>query len=163
LASVADDHTVRIWEADSGRLLRTLEGHQAPVLSVVYHPDGQQLASGAHDNTVRIWEADSGRLLRTLKGHYSGVFAVAWLPPGRRLASCSQDGSIRIWDVESGRCLVTLYQFPDGGWLALTPDGHYTGNTAGKRRLTFADNWALYPAELFPEMEDPEAVRAALA
>ena len=112
---------------------------------------------------MRIWEADSGRLLRTLEGHCGEVYAVAWLSPGSRLASCSLDGSIRIWDAESGRCLVALHQFSDGGWLALTPDSRYTGNAAGKRRLTFADNWALYPAELFPEMEDPEAVRAALA
>lgn len=58
---------------------------------------------------------------------------------------------------------MTLYQFPEGGWIALGPDNRFIGNAAGKRRLTFADGWALYPADVFPELEDPEAIRRALA
>ena len=54
LASGSQDRTVRLWEASSGRGLRTLEGHQASVWSVAWSPDGQQLASGAEDQTVRL-------------------------------------------------------------------------------------------------------------
>ncbi|MBI3684027.1 MAG: WD40 repeat domain-containing protein, partial [Acidobacteria bacterium] len=164
LASGSDDKTVRLWEPDTGKLVRTLEGHENGVLAVAWSGDGRQLASGSDDQTVRLWEPDTGKpgkLIRTLEGHLGAVFSVCWLD-GDRLASSSEDGSIRIWDAASGRCLATLYQFPNEGWLAIAADNRFTGNAQGKRRLTFADGWALYPAARLPHLEDAGAVRNAL-
>ncbi|MCD6490966.1 MAG: PD40 domain-containing protein, partial [Candidatus Korarchaeota archaeon] len=55
IASGSSDNTVRIWDASSGKLLRTLEGHIYWVNSVAWSPDGKYIASGSSDNTVRIW------------------------------------------------------------------------------------------------------------
>jgi predicted NACHT family NTPase len=41
------DNTIRLWDAASGALLRTLEGHTSWVLSVAFSPDGRALASGS--------------------------------------------------------------------------------------------------------------------
>ena len=72
LASGSDDNTVKLWEARSGKLLRTLEGHKR-VMSVAFDPQGGTLASGSDDKTVKLWEARSGKLLRTLEGHGAGL------------------------------------------------------------------------------------------
>ena len=55
LASGSWDKTVRLWDVQSGRLVRTLEGHTRSVESVAFPPDGRLLASGSGDNTVRLW------------------------------------------------------------------------------------------------------------
>ena len=47
LASASDDETVRLWDVQSGRLVRTLEGHTGSVESVAFAPDGRLLASGS--------------------------------------------------------------------------------------------------------------------
>jgi small GTP-binding protein len=124
LASGSYDKTVRVWNAATGNLLRTLEGHSSAVRSVAWSPNGKSLASGSGDNTVRVWNAESGKLLRTLEGHSSDVQSVAWSPDGKSLASGSGDNTVRVWNAESGKLLRTLEGHAE--WVqsvAWSPDG----------------------------------------
>jgi WD40 repeat protein len=99
LASGADDKTVRLWRAEDGALLHTLEGHAKGVNSVAFSPDGQLLASGAGDKTVRLWRVEDGLHLRTLGGHTEGVNSVAFSPDGQLLASGADDKAVRLWRI----------------------------------------------------------------
>jgi WD40 repeat protein len=67
------DRTVKVWELESGRLLRSLEGHTGGVNAVAVSPDGRFIVSGSDDRTVKVWELESGRLLRSLEGHTDWV------------------------------------------------------------------------------------------
>jgi WD40 repeat protein len=103
------DCTVKVWELESGRLLRSLEGHTDGVRAVAVSPDGRFIVSGSDDRTVKVWELESGRLLRSLEGHTGGVRAVAVSPDGRFIISGSDDHTIRAWDPESGKSRVLFW------------------------------------------------------
>ena len=90
------------------RLLRTLKGHKAVVLSIAFDSNGETLASGSLDSTVKLWDAQNGTLLRTLKGHEGPIFGLAFEPKGGTLASGSTDGTVKLWDAPSGKLLRTL-------------------------------------------------------
>ena len=55
------DGIVRLFEPDSGNLIRTLAGHRSAVLSLAYSADGRLLATASFDQTVRVWETFSGQ------------------------------------------------------------------------------------------------------
>lgn len=66
LASGSWDNTVKLWNAQTGRLRHTLTGHSSGVKSVAFSPDGKRVISGSDDGTVKLWDTRSGRLLVTL-------------------------------------------------------------------------------------------------
>jgi WD40 repeat protein len=48
--------TVRVWEAETGKLLAKLDGHTETVTCVKFHPKTEHLASGGADTLVRVWD-----------------------------------------------------------------------------------------------------------
>jgi RHS repeat-associated protein len=115
--------TIRLWDVQTGRLLRTLTGHTNWVWSVTFSPDGRVLASGSRDRTVRLWDVQTGRLLRTLTGHTGEVRSVSFSPDGRLIASGSWDRTVRLWDVQTGRLLRTLNNTSYVHSVSFSPDG----------------------------------------
>jgi serine/threonine protein kinase len=53
--------SIKLWEVNTGRLIRTLAGHTDYVHSVSFSPDGKILASGSGDKTIKLWEVSTGR------------------------------------------------------------------------------------------------------
>ena len=106
--SGSGDQTLKLWEVDTGREIRTLTGHTHSVESVAFSPDGKRALSGSGDQTLKLWDVETGREIRTLTGHTSYVFAVAFSPDGKWALSGSWDETLKLWDVSTGREIRTL-------------------------------------------------------
>ena len=124
IVSGANDGTVKVWDAASGRLLRSLEGHTYySVKAVAVSPDGRTIVSGSSDRTLKVWDAASGHLLRSLEGHTGAVNAVALSPDGSTIVSGADDRTIRAWDLVSGESRVLFWNDAAIFSLALSGDG----------------------------------------
>jgi hypothetical protein len=124
IASASWDKTVKIWDAATGTLIRTLTGHSSSVISAVFSPDGKRIASASADSTVKIWDAATGKLLATLSGHSSPVFSAVFSPDGKRIASASGDKTVKIWDAATGKLLANLSGHSNSVISAVfSPDG----------------------------------------
>lgn len=54
---------MRLWEASSVEVLVVLHGHDGPVSSVAFSPDGSRLSSVGFDGVVRVWALNLDELV----------------------------------------------------------------------------------------------------
>jgi len=52
------DRTVKLWDAATGREIRTYSGYSG---GVAFSPNGKQIISGSNDGTVRLWDMSTGK------------------------------------------------------------------------------------------------------
>ena len=57
IATASNDHTARIWDADSGSELAVLVVHEDTVEDIAWSPDGRWIATASRDGTAQILDA----------------------------------------------------------------------------------------------------------
>jgi WD40 repeat protein len=143
----SEDKTVTLWEAFSGKKLRSLEGHTRAVTKVALSVDGKRLVTGSNDNTVFLWDTSNGKKVQTFQGHAHPITSVALSWDGKQLVTASWDQTTILWEASSGK---KLRVFRGQVWsVAMSADGNkvVTGSedgtatlwevSTGKQRLTF--------------------------
>lgn len=116
LASLGDG-TARIWELSSGKLLRTLTGHQGKVNAACFTDDGKRVVTGGADGTARVWDAASGAILRIIRAHDEEVASVAINGFDGRILTAGHDGTVKIWEGDT----ATAHDASDATWTILKP------------------------------------------
>ncbi|KAL4352118.1 hypothetical protein GQ457_06G035530 [Hibiscus cannabinus] len=97
LASASFDSTVKLWDAELGKPLHSLNGHRDPVYSVAFSPNGEYLASGSLDKSMHIWSVKEGKIVKTYTGN-GGIFEVCWNKEGDKLAACFANNTLCVLD-----------------------------------------------------------------
>ena len=121
-----------MWDLESGRALRTLEGHSACVYGVAVSPDGRRAVSASCDNTLKVWDLETGRRCARWKAT-AGVNGVAVTPDGRRAVSASSDKTLKVWDLETGMLITTFTCDADVCCCAVAANQTIVAGDAGGR------------------------------
>lgn len=90
VATGSRDKTIKLWDTQSGQMLKNLAGHDNWVRALVFHPSGKLLLSASDDKTIRVWELSTGRCIKTVEAHTHFVATLAW---GRQRVSGKANGA----------------------------------------------------------------------
>ncbi|KAM5485640.1 hypothetical protein McanCB56680_001942 [Microsporum canis] len=96
LATGSYDATIKIWDIETGKEIRTLRGHESTIRCLQF--DDTKLISGSLDRTIKVWSWRSGECISTYTGHQGGVLCLHF--DSTTLASGSKDNTIKIWNFQ---------------------------------------------------------------
>jgi len=121
------DTRVRIWDVESGRLVKTLDDSEL-VDMLTFSPDGRTLA-GARER-LAAWDVESGDVLVWSKTAAGCVAPLAIAPDDSALAVQAHGSKLNVIDPADGRVRAS-FNYVQADALAFSPGG---------RRLAVADD-----------------------
>lgn len=106
IVSAGYDRRIRLYDAETRTVLKTLDGHRSAVSSVALNTRGNLIISGSKDNTIKFWDVMSGLCVRTISSHLGEVTSVEASSSGTLLLSSSKDNSNRMWDIRMSKAVA---------------------------------------------------------
>jgi len=134
---------IRLYNFQTGKLIRLLKGHNDVVYTLAFSPDNQKLVSGSADKMAIIWDFKRGKLTQKLRFHTKTVSTVAFTVDNHRLVTGSLDYKLALWQVSNGRLLQEMVGHTDEvNTVAVSPLGDFiaSGSQDGVIRLWSAKN-----------------------
>lgn len=132
--SGSDDGSLRVWDPEIGRAVRTFPSRIRWTGVPVVDPQGAWLASGSGE----VRDLRTGEVRAVLEGVPNGVFNLVVNRDGSLLAGIDYDDRVCAWDPRTGRKRYTVAEDrKPGPGIALSGDGRYLayGTRDGDLRL----------------------------
>jgi RNA polymerase sigma factor (sigma-70 family) len=97
------ENAVHIWDALTGKALRTIAVDHKYMSTLVFAPDGKTLAT-AGGNGIRCWEVATGRERSRSEGEGANTLKIAFTGDGQTLATLqTHSGAFHLWHVATGK------------------------------------------------------------
>jgi WD40 repeat protein len=140
------DRTLRLWDLDTGAVLKIMEGHRSLVVRLRVSRDGQFIASGDRDGEVIIWQGETGEsLIQLTKAHSGGITSLDFSPDGTVLTTSSWDKTMKLWPtktwerqgnpIKCGSDILCIRYSPFGELLAIATNSIEIYDSSTRERV----------------------------
>ena len=151
LASCSNDWTIRIWDVDKRKLIKTLGGYGVPVNSVAFSHNGKTIVSGSDDG-IRVWNVENWSDKILYKNENADIVNVMYFPDGKTLTSLNKKGKIESWDLTNGEKQWSIYGYRKSSKLKSLLQNVIRLSSYSHDGKTFA-NWSGVDMGLFNVIE----------
>jgi WD40 repeat protein len=147
------DHSARLLDTATAKVLKSLPGHADTVRVVEFTRDGKELVTGCWDGTIKFWDLASGTVRKSFEVESrKRVYSLALSPDGKWFVPGGSMPESHFWEVATGvRQHSLTHDGQDVGSVMFTPDGQglFTTGNDGRVRL-----WDVRSGHVLLELKD---------
>jgi WD40 repeat protein len=103
LATAGDDHVVTLWEAPTGRKVRTFGVPRNEIRAICVASRGNRFAVGHEAGNIEVWDTRREECVRTIQG-IPGLRSLSISPDGTRLVCSGEEPYAKLLDREGRAC-----------------------------------------------------------
>ena len=98
-AGSIESFDIHIWSVQTGQLLDQLAGHEGPIATLAFTPNGGFVLSGSWDHTVRLWNIFARTQTSEPLQLQADVLSLAVRPDSKQIAISTLDGQLTFWSL----------------------------------------------------------------
>ncbi|KAG2345791.1 hypothetical protein BDR05DRAFT_960065 [Suillus weaverae] len=157
----SEDNTVRLWDLETGVVLKKMEGHSSVVRALAVSRDGRMIASGDENGEIIAWHGETGEsLTQPIEAHSKEIYSLDFSSDGTVLATGScMDRTTKFWctktwqmqgkPINCGHRVFCVRYSPSGELLAIaTTNNIQIYNPATKKRVASLKGGGAYSFSL---------------
>jgi hypothetical protein len=135
------DMTVRLWDLETGVVLKMMKGHRTKLSRLAVSRNGQFIVSGGLDGDVIVWDGQTGEpLFQPIKAHSAWITSLEFSPDGKMLATCSNYGITKLWNTKTWQLQEKPIEHGHGvGCVRYSPSGDLIAIAASSIEIYASD------------------------
>jgi hypothetical protein len=157
LATAGEDATVKLWDANEGKVIKSTSAHGGGAFCVRFAADGRLVTAG-RDNTLKTWAAD-GAAQKTFPAFAEQALRCAFSSDGQSVIGGDWLGNVKVFSAADAKELRTLTANPPT--IAMRIEAA-TSEIAAKQKAADAAQAEIAAAE-GASKKDQKSLDAALA
>jgi serine/threonine protein kinase/WD40 repeat protein len=117
IVSVGADGALKIWNAGSGALVRTIELDEGPASALAV--DQQRALTGHKGGAIVLWDLERAEKLGVFQHQEAPISALAFTSDPSQFAAASQAGPVGLYDIRTRSAPVAVLEGQDGATQAI--------------------------------------------
>lgn len=141
LVTASWDHSALLWDAQTGTVVHSLDGHDEELTHVCTHPTQKLLVTSSQDTTFRLWDFRAPLIhsVNVFQGHSKAVSSAAFSLKDN-VISASDDHTVKIWDLHNMRYPVASIRQDCGvNRISVSHDHHVLAVPLDNRHIKLYD------------------------
>lgn len=113
---------LKLWDYNSSRKIRNLEGFVQPALAVEVLPDGKHILVGSQDRNMTQWDITTGQLVKVFD-RASDINSIDASADGYYVATTAQKTDfLKVWNLRTGLLMRSLLDKKNLVWAKFNPE-----------------------------------------
>ncbi|UCG27542.1 MAG: caspase family protein [Bacteroidales bacterium] len=133
-ATGSNDKTIKLWDALTGREIRTYHGNNGESRHLTFSLNGTLIASVDQDFSLKIWKVATSELIRTIVIPEDDILCATFTPDDNILTGSEENHAV-LWDINTGKEIRRFnplprdipmqknFRYPSARSAEISPDG----------------------------------------
>lgn len=107
--SGGEEIALKLWEASSGKLLRTMNAHTEGISSAIFSKDGKYILTTGKDQAARLWNTESGELVYDIPVELSNWVQQGFISPDNKYLLLQAGAIMEYHDLAAKKKISNIF------------------------------------------------------